>query len=231
MIAASMGEFQMNQADEGGDVKEESDNLDHKWEIYINHRKHIEELRTNQINIFDKAILTMSTGALGLSILLISTFAQKGSVVDTASLAISWGLFVTCITSNLLSYGASALAAASAIKNMDEAMQKGELSIGEGGIWVQITRALNGLAVISFAVGAIFLLAFAMANASAVEARAEEQATATGEPTTLPLSPEEDNSTAPTGVTPIAPPVLPLPMPNTGPNSEETSAQEGQEND
>ncbi|WP_265519479.1 hypothetical protein [Nitratireductor luteus] len=220
----------INRAEANSDNgKKAADDHERNWEVYINHRKHIDELRTNQINTFDKAILTMSTGALGLSILLISTFAQKGNLVDTKSLVISWSLFLACITFNLFSYGTSALAAASVIKKMDKEMLKGKLSTDEGGLWLHLTRALNGFAIVFFAAGAIFLLVFAMANARSAEAQAEKQTAVVDDGDIVwPLPTDEGYPPDETGVTPISPPMLPIPLPQPAPKPETEPTQDGE---
>lgn len=181
------------------------------WEIYSTHRKSLEEIRVQQINTFDKAILTMSSSALGLSIVLISSFAVSGKLVGIPYLFISWVLFVATITANLFSYSTSAFGAERIMEKMDEAMTRGELYTEKSGFWVACTHILNRSTIVTFAAGAVFLLLFAFQNARALESKPAEPSKSPIENKASPTDTPGDPY--PSGYTPIKPPI---PRPPSG---------------
>lgn len=189
-------------------IKSATDNeVNHVWEIYSGHRKSLEEIRIHQINTFDKTIVATSSSALGLSIVLISSFAISGKLVAVAWLVVSWVLFVGTITANLVSYKTSAFAAEALMKRMDEAMLNGELYRGTPGFWGYCTMALNWLTIAGFSSAAFFLLLFALQNASALEANAEQKSPSNT--LTIPTDPSHSagGMEAPTGYVPLNPAV------------------------
>ena len=131
------------------------------WDTYFAHRNKLDELRIQQSASFDKSILTLSSGALAFSLVIMENFKDTTAVDEKTLLVISWVFFVLAILSNIGSYVVSAKAAEVEIANMDRRMREQDWSGEDNNFYNEMTRVINATAAISFVVGAIFLLTFA----------------------------------------------------------------------
>jgi hypothetical protein len=201
------------------------------WDVYINHRDKLDQLRVSQLTAFDASIITLSSGALGLSVILLTAFAAIVKPVGLGWLFASWAIFVATIVMNLISYVTGAKAAENEIVALDSEMRKE--SKKSKNLWAGATRLLNGSVIVLFPFGAAFLLAFSALNAVAVEPKSSATSaplpsaglpqdstelpaviTVEGGPDNVDMlvkTPADDDvkSAAPTGITPGSPPVAP----------------------
>lgn len=203
-------------------MSEDDSDLDHKWEIYVKHRDSLESIRVDQVNIFDRSIQTLSSGALGFSLVLVSAFAIGGKILGTNYLILAWLCLLVTIGSNLCSYKASADEIEREIGAMDSDMREGKLRDTKRSRWSSPTEWLNLASIIFFLVGAGFLLCFGYVNARDMEKSSISEVGSTdsdvqkkfdnalGSESKMPL----DDYMAKTGVTTITPPVTrPIALP------------------
>lgn len=146
------------------------------WEGYFNYRAQLEQLRVQQVTTFDSSIVNLASGALGLSVVLLTALAALMPPVSIWVLFGAWIVFVLCIVANLVSYQTGAKAAEVEIAGLDAEM-RGEQPVKKGQ-WRNLTLYLNRSIVLLFPVGAIFLLVFAALNAMAVGDRQSPSASA-----------------------------------------------------
>ena len=113
----------------------------------------------------DKAILTLSAGALALSLVFISDIAKNPSPETLPFLAWSWGILVVSMCLVLCSFHASMYAFRCHGKHLDTLRSKPETDPSTlKNSWNVATLALNFAALVCFVVGAILLLLFAYIN-------------------------------------------------------------------
>lgn len=139
------------------------------WEGYFAYRSQLEQLRVQQVMTFDNSIVNLASGALGLSVLLLTALAAFMRPVHIWVLFIAWIAFVLCIVANLVSYQAGAKAAAVEMAALDAEMRGENPAVNSK--WKTATLYLNRCVVFLFPIGAIFLLAFAALNAMAISER------------------------------------------------------------
>ncbi|MCH7762243.1 MAG: hypothetical protein IIB95_00700 [Candidatus Marinimicrobia bacterium] len=111
---------------------------------------------------FDKAVLTLSGGALGISFAFVDKFVPKGSVVEHSNLLIiAWSCWGTSIMGALLAYYLSPIAFNKAIKQVDEDTI---YDSHPGGFPDKITGVCNFLSSILFLIGVVFIIIFVSYN-------------------------------------------------------------------
>lgn len=146
-----------------------NEDADRDWEGYYSYRAELERLRVGQVASFDSSIVNLASGALGLSVVLLTALAAIMKPVSLDILFAAWAAFVLCIVANLSSYQTGAKAAEMEIQALDAEM-RGEARVSPK-IWRKLTIALNRSVVVLFPSGAILLLLFAAFNAHAVSHR------------------------------------------------------------
>lgn len=103
---------------------------------------------------FDKAIMALAGGALGLSLTFVDDYAPNPT--DKWLLAVSWGLLALSLLVILVSYLTSQSALLAAIGRIDRDEE------ARGGGW--LTPVLNWVAASALVVGVVFLVLFALYN-------------------------------------------------------------------
>jgi hypothetical protein len=130
---------------------------------------------------FDKTVLSLSGGALGISFIFLKDVIGSAPVYDTAFLLgswVSWGLSSTLV---LASFYVSDLSLRKAIKQVDA----GTIYESRAGGWLSIlTTALNPAGAILFFVGICLITIFAGANLSTKDAANAERKAAVTAPET-----------------------------------------------
>jgi len=139
------------------------------WDGYFAYRAQLEQLRVQQVTAFDSSIVNLASGALGLSVVLLTALAAIMKPVSIEVLFGAWIVFVVCIVANLISYQTGAKAAEVEMAALDAEM-RGEPPPSSSG-WKKITLYLNRSIVSLFPIGAVLLLVFAALNAMAVGER------------------------------------------------------------
>jgi hypothetical protein len=110
---------------------------------------------------FDKAVLTLSGGALGLSFAFVRNLVGAGEFIHPLYLLIawiSWGLSQTAI---LLSFYFSTLALRKAVRQLDHRKLPTEKP---GGWWDRATASLNFLGLVLFVIGLAMIIIFLSYN-------------------------------------------------------------------
>jgi len=129
------------------------------YEVYIQERQALVEGEKMQSHLFDKAILTLGAGALGLSITFITKIAPKPKL--GICLILSWGFLTLSILSTLLSF----LLSQKAHRKQREVLKSELLCDKEMknpfAIWV---ARFNIFSIAFFISGIIFLVLFGSFN-------------------------------------------------------------------
>ena len=110
---------------------------------------------------FDKTVLSLSGGALGISFAFITDVVGDGPLVQTSLLLaawIVWGLSVVCV---LASFYVSHLALRTAIAQIDSERIRQERP---GGRYDELTAALNAVGGLLFLAGVILVVLFVSRN-------------------------------------------------------------------
>jgi len=109
---------------------------------------------------YDKTILTLSSGALGISIAFIKNIVGEGPIVAPGFLYWAWICWGASMASILVSFYTSHLALRREIRNLSEGKT---IEDTPGGIFDKITAILNPLSGVLLIVG-IILIALFVAN-------------------------------------------------------------------
>lgn len=112
---------------------------------------------------FDKAVLSLSGGALGISFVFVKDIVGPDAILEPILLLLSWVGWGLSSLAILSSYFFSHLALRQAIRQCDD----GSIySNTPGGIFARITGNLNALGAVLFVTGVCFMAAFIYVNLS-----------------------------------------------------------------
>ena len=100
---------------------------------------------------YDRTVITLSAGALGVSFALVKTLAEQGSVSHSLLLFASWLAWGVSLVSMLFSFFFSQKALRAAIKKVDEDKEDPL----PGGNWATATDAANYVGGLSFLGGVV----------------------------------------------------------------------------
>jgi amino acid transporter len=146
---------------------------------------------------FDKAILTLSSGGLGLSLTFIKDKAIYYHVTHMILLKCSWDFFTIAILSTILSFRTGVYSIDKAIREIKNPLEKDKKNIP-----AIVTTGLNWVSAVFFILGVIFTVVFV---------------SKTVEESIMSKEPKETNSGQKEkhikGVTPAPPPNIPSPAP------------------
>jgi len=127
----------------------------------IKYRDHLVAAEQKAQEDFDKTILSLSGGALGVSFAFTKEILGKPPFKHPQFLFLAWVCWGLSVFVVLASYFASHLALRKAIKQVDGGLPKGERV---GGIYDLITANLNAFGAILFSVGVLLIIVFAHSN-------------------------------------------------------------------
>lgn len=127
-----------------------------------NYRNKLQELEVQSSASYDKAILTLSGGAIALSLTFVKSFTN---ITSTCLLSISWILWTISIVCMLSSFVTSQFSIRKAINHIDD--EKDEEKIFNTLHYV--TLSLNIISGISFIVGTFLFLTFSIQTITEVE--------------------------------------------------------------
>ncbi len=144
------------------------------YEDYVSYRNDLAELKAESIRSYDQALLTLSGGALGLSIAFIENLTTRPPSVPVV-LVCAWILLTLALFSTLLSFYSSQIAFKKEIEDLDvkhskTITQNNKASLYHRAIeWLtdhsnKATETLNRLSALFFIVGIIFLVWFSSVN-------------------------------------------------------------------
>ncbi len=112
-------------------------------------------------NTLDKYLISLSSGALGLSIIFVNNIIKNNPIYCKSLFTISWILFSITILLVLISFFSSIHSFSKAISQTDsDKIHKEE----PGGSWNIFTKILNVINILLFILGLIFLLTFVSLN-------------------------------------------------------------------
>lgn len=129
-------------------------------ETYLGHRQSLFDGAGEAQQNLDKALLTLSAGAFGLSIAFVSQVEPAGAVVLMYRAWIAFGLSILC---ELASFVTSKWAHEKDVLILDEDYEKCA-NTERRSRWNMATTALNILAGLGFVGGAVFLTLFVARN-------------------------------------------------------------------
>jgi len=141
---------------------------DLRYQDYLKRRDELLNIRSSSFASFDKALLSLSTGAIALSIVFLEKIGPPFDVSTLILIHTAWGAFALTIVSNLLSYHF-------ATKNMDlkiaeldkrytkEREDKSPDTSPEHVFWQRkATSFCNKFALITFFAGVLLFTAYVM---------------------------------------------------------------------
>lgn len=110
---------------------------------------------------YDKTVLALSSGAMGISFAFVNDYIKPGCIVNPNLLITAWTLWALSVSSVLLSFFFSHRALKKAVKQLDEDKIHSE---PPGGWYNRVTFFLNIGSGISFLAGLIFIIIFISKN-------------------------------------------------------------------
>ena len=125
------------------------------------YRKHLQSAEQKAQEDFDKTVLSLSGGALGISLLFLKDVIGPNPVLMPHLLFAAWLSWGASTFLVLASYYASYLALRRAIRQVDDATIRNQKP---GGIFRNLTAILNAAGAILFLVGVACMVFFANAN-------------------------------------------------------------------
>ena len=110
---------------------------------------------------FDKAVLALSGGALGLSFAFTKDIVGTANIVHISYIVVAWSAWALSSTSVLISFFTSQLALRKAIRQLDQATLHLERP---GGWWDRATASLNIMGLVLFLFGLLMMIFFLSYN-------------------------------------------------------------------
>ena len=125
------------------------------------YRDQLQEYDRESQTSYDTTLITLSGGALGISIAFINQFIGDDPIRCFPLLAISWVCWVVTLTLVLFSFYTSTKALRAAVRQVDSG---NPLPARPGGFLDRLTGLLNSLSGTLFIVGVITMVWFALVN-------------------------------------------------------------------
>lgn len=146
--------MQVNHAgEEKDDIQPNAPEIDEQYLDELRGYRHdLLALQNEQITSYDKAILSLSGGALGITVAFADKFGGGVPVVTWALLA-SWGAFSMAIGFNVISYLFSSYDMEAEVEKVRLSIQAGGTEFRSGNRWRRATQGVNVLALFAFIVG------------------------------------------------------------------------------
>jgi len=162
---------------EGGVAEDQTER-----QAYLEERKLLIDAEREASRSFDQAMITLSAGALGLSVTFIEKLAPAPAVSQWL-LYSAWSCFTVALLAILSSFLCSQFAMrrqrdindANYERETSEDSVSGELNSEERNRWATVTNILNWSSIVCFILGVAFLLIFSIVNLPNKFAKAEEE--------------------------------------------------------
>lgn len=136
-----------------GDAQSEDHKIDEQYlDELRGYRQDLLTIQKEQTTSYDKAILSLSGGALGVTIAFADKFGGDTPTV-TWSLLASWSAFCTAICFNVLSYLFSSYDMEAELEKVRKSIQAGGIEFESGNGWRRATQRVNILALAAFILG------------------------------------------------------------------------------
>jgi hypothetical protein len=130
--------------------------------MYLNYRQGLVNSKFKVAEDFDKALLALSGGALGISMTFIKDIVTRPECKWI--LVISWTCFGLAITILLLGFRVCRKAYIQEIESLDARQEKSKKTNNKKNAWIEATEVANNFALIFFIIGLILLAAFIFIN-------------------------------------------------------------------
>lgn len=130
-------------------------------EAYLEERKSLVEAEGEASQSLDKALITLSAGAFGLSLLFISRIAPDPEALRW--LYVAWGGFISSLVAILSSFLASQKAFRRALELLDDDFRNAGNG-RESSFWSKLTAGLTITSISAFIIGVVALAVFATRN-------------------------------------------------------------------
>jgi len=141
------------------------DKDEEKREIYLQERKTLIELQKTSFQQFDKAILALSSGGLGFSLLIFNNVIDPKQIECKALLILSWICFGIAMLSTLMSFYFSIRAFDKRLESLNKFLMGEEYKVTiEESILTMHIRNLNVSSVLCVVLGVFFLFLFITIN-------------------------------------------------------------------
>jgi hypothetical protein len=115
---------------------------------------------------FDKTIITLSSGALGVSFIFIKDVIGDDVVKNASQLLFSWIFLSTSLALILVSFYTSVLAHRKALEQFDA---DENIKVDIGGKYSTVTKACNVLSAVFLILGIVYITCFAYKNIGPIE--------------------------------------------------------------
>jgi hypothetical protein len=129
-------------------------------DVYLNERRDLIQQESEQSRSFDRAILTLTGGALGLSLAFIKDAAPNVAPCTTWLLYAGWFLLIASLLMTLSSFQMSATALRRQRRILDDIQSGGATPESTVNIPGKITGWLNVASLVSFTAGTAALTLF-----------------------------------------------------------------------
>lgn len=148
----------MKRADEAKKIESSTVDVDSTLREY---RAHLVTAYQKAIEDYDKSIMSLSGGALGISFAFVKDFIGTGTVVNRSILFSAWICWGVSVTSVVASFFISHLSLRYAIKQVDTGVVYQQ---SPGGLYSRITAFLNAFGGLLFLIGVILIALFVWQN-------------------------------------------------------------------
>ena len=143
-------------------------NKDLKFQAYLFERKMLIDAFQYGFYSFDKAILSLSSGAIGLSIVFLGQIDLHIKPGTLIYLRWSWGCFCACIICTLISFVTSRSGYYKELEELNERFLSKQIDqYGKADIISRsfiVTKWLNAISLVAFPIGVVLLAIFSNVN-------------------------------------------------------------------
>jgi hypothetical protein len=146
---------------------EEPEELWGKW--YWTQFERVEDGVADQTDSFDKAMLTLSSAALGVSLAFIKDIVPLGHITWKAALVLSWIAFALCIIVTVVSFRVSIRGHKHRRDLLDEIYKKKDRTLAQNlrtSVWSKILTGCTWAALFLFLAGLVLTVIFVVKNVS-----------------------------------------------------------------
>ncbi len=134
-------------------------------EIYLNERQSLKSFQLESYKSFDKWLLTLSSGAFGISLAFIRQIAPKPDPETIVFIIIAWIGFCLAILTTLSSFLSSQRGFSKLIEELDLEYETGkEASMAKSDRWRAVVLTLNIFSILFFMIGVSCICVFAIKN-------------------------------------------------------------------
>lgn len=142
--------------------------------VLVEYRKHLVEVSVRSQESLDRGLLTLSGGALGVSIVFLKDIVGEQAAEVLWVLLLAWICWTATIVAVLATFWWARRASETAIARCDDGTIW-DHAHAPGGVFSSLTRKFNAVAGITFFVGIVAMLVFVGLNLSERNTRYEQR--------------------------------------------------------